>query len=146
MIRRPPRSTLFPYTTLFRSGLGAPEDDETDFGRHAEAYGSADRSQASVHVDMGHGRLLRREGRRAERSSRGSVRSGTIIESGREERALIKAGDVVGDESRGTQAMVEDFDLNLSAVGVTREGKLYAEFGGAIERVGIVRKQNVRHV
>src|SRR2546427_5927116 len=24
MIRRPPRSTLFPYTTLFRSGHGAP--------------------------------------------------------------------------------------------------------------------------
>src|SRR5688572_30993378 len=24
MIRRPPRSTLFPYTTLFRSGLTAP--------------------------------------------------------------------------------------------------------------------------
>src|SRR2546422_7187523 len=27
MIRRPPRSTLFPYTTLFRSQLGADEDD-----------------------------------------------------------------------------------------------------------------------
>src|SRR3712207_7181167 len=26
MIRRPPRSTLFPYTTLFRSGLAAPLD------------------------------------------------------------------------------------------------------------------------
>src|SRR3989440_6274762 len=25
MIRRPPRSTLFPYTTLFRSGRGAEE-------------------------------------------------------------------------------------------------------------------------
>src|SRR3712207_7693289 len=25
MIRRPPRSTLFPYTTLFRSRLGLPE-------------------------------------------------------------------------------------------------------------------------
>src|SRR3712207_8173173 len=25
MIRRPPRSTLFPYTTLFRSGPGHPE-------------------------------------------------------------------------------------------------------------------------
>src|SRR3712207_7511015 len=25
MIRRPPRSTLFPYTTLFRSGYIAPE-------------------------------------------------------------------------------------------------------------------------
>src|SRR5688572_31292272 len=24
MIRRPPRSTLFPYTTLFRSGVGSP--------------------------------------------------------------------------------------------------------------------------
>src|SRR5260370_15106226 len=24
MIRRPPRSTLFPYTTLFRSGTGGP--------------------------------------------------------------------------------------------------------------------------
>src|SRR5256885_8986132 len=27
MIRRPPRSTLFPYTTLFRSGLGGVEGD-----------------------------------------------------------------------------------------------------------------------
>src|SRR2546430_11666312 len=25
MIRRPPRSTLFPYTTLFRSMIGAPD-------------------------------------------------------------------------------------------------------------------------
>src|SRR3712207_7461682 len=32
MIRRPPRSTLFPYTTLFRSGLQADVDD----GRDAE--------------------------------------------------------------------------------------------------------------
>src|SRR2546429_6757355 len=31
MIRRPPRSTLFPYTTLFRSdGLGIPLDDLRD--------------------------------------------------------------------------------------------------------------------
>src|SRR2546425_2153450 len=29
MIRRPPRSTLFPYTTLFRS-LGAPQDAERE--------------------------------------------------------------------------------------------------------------------
>src|SRR5256885_7231282 len=27
MIRRPPRSTLFPYTTLFRSGISAPFGD-----------------------------------------------------------------------------------------------------------------------
>src|SRR3712207_6944829 len=28
MIRRPPRSTLFPYTTLFRSGLSASTDKQ----------------------------------------------------------------------------------------------------------------------
>src|SRR5690349_22876640 len=35
MIRRPPRSTLFPYTTLFRSG-GAPDAEEIAVaaGRH----------------------------------------------------------------------------------------------------------------
>src|SRR3712207_7806017 len=27
MIRRPPRSTLFPYTTLFRSDVGFPAED-----------------------------------------------------------------------------------------------------------------------
>src|SRR2546427_7326526 len=36
MIRRPPRSTLFPYTTLFRSHLGA---DRADRGVDAGARG-----------------------------------------------------------------------------------------------------------
>src|SRR2546425_7251482 len=31
MIRRPPRSTLFPYTTLFRSYRGAGRVEATDF-------------------------------------------------------------------------------------------------------------------
>src|SRR3712207_9023670 len=31
MIRRPPRSTLFPYTTLFRSGINLCD---TDLGNH----------------------------------------------------------------------------------------------------------------
>src|SRR2546422_4113235 len=30
MIRRPPRSTLFPYTTLFRSGQGDRADDQIE--------------------------------------------------------------------------------------------------------------------
>src|SRR5437868_10559729 len=35
MIRRPPRSTLFPYTTLFRSGFGRPNGrkDVVVFGK-----------------------------------------------------------------------------------------------------------------
>src|SRR5688572_7786858 len=48
MIRRPPRSTLFPYTTLFRSGYGRGgrmkiEKDEVEIlsgVRHGEALGS----------------------------------------------------------------------------------------------------------
>src|SRR3989454_6846570 len=33
MIRRPPRSTLFPYTTLFRSHPGYPPDHQLRGGR-----------------------------------------------------------------------------------------------------------------
>src|SRR3712207_8942248 len=37
MIRRPPRSTLFPYTTLFRSILAYVT--EKRFSKHPEAFG-----------------------------------------------------------------------------------------------------------
>src|SRR3712207_8301501 len=36
MIRRPPRSTLFPYTTLFRSNPPPPEDAVTRIRRKLE--------------------------------------------------------------------------------------------------------------
>src|SRR3712207_7291683 len=36
MIRRPPRSTLFPYTTLFRSAARHPEEEEVQDGEEAE--------------------------------------------------------------------------------------------------------------
>src|SRR2546430_4443646 len=35
MIRRPPRSTLFPYTTLFRSVIGRLNDRDADRLQHA---------------------------------------------------------------------------------------------------------------
>src|SRR3712207_7106860 len=37
MIRRPPRSTLFPYTTLFRSSIGG----QAVRGEHRNAFGGA---------------------------------------------------------------------------------------------------------
>src|SRR2546430_6098077 len=40
MIRRPPRSTLFPYTTLFRSRVAAPRPlVERALAAYAQAYG-----------------------------------------------------------------------------------------------------------
>src|SRR3989475_5955172 len=77
MIRRPPRSTLFPYTTLFRSHLGAvldaPQPEvptlhpdvlltrEDAFGVEAAAFvrhGQLDRAAAPRHADA----LARRAG------------------------------------------------------------------------------------
>src|SRR5712664_3486260 len=69
-----------------------------------------------------------------------------IIDCCAKERALVEAGDIVGDESRGAEAMVENFHLDLAAVGVAGEGKLDAELGCAIEGIGIVREENVGHV
>src|SRR5258707_11304953 len=46
MIRRPPRSTLFPYTTLFRSGVQTDVSDEKSAGEMArrtiERFGRID--------------------------------------------------------------------------------------------------------
>src|SRR5438874_9953057 len=51
MIRRPPRSTLFPYTTLFRSdsrefGNPARRSDRTRRGRPRRSHGGGGRSLA----------------------------------------------------------------------------------------------------
>src|SRR3712207_7773745 len=53
MIRRPPRSTLFPYTTLFRSQLVDPERVETRQREHHLGLGP----QAGVGRPQ-HGQLL----------------------------------------------------------------------------------------
>src|SRR2546430_6223133 len=56
MIRRPPRSTLFPYTTLFRSRRvleHAPEGVEID--RRGAMIGGRSRSQAAQVLDPGPG-------------------------------------------------------------------------------------------
>src|SRR3712207_7530741 len=47
MIRRPPRSTLFPYTTLFRSWFG--DDDRSGRGRERSDHRSDDRQRSQDH-------------------------------------------------------------------------------------------------
>src|SRR2546427_5949501 len=55
MIRRPPRSTLFPYTTLFRSGVHAQgqEDQSGDDGRVADGV-EAQRLRVAFRHDPDH--------------------------------------------------------------------------------------------
>src|SRR6266404_8837815 len=73
-------------------------------------------------------------------------RGSALVDGCREKRALVEAGDVIGDEARGAEAMVEDFHLDLAAVGVPGERKLDAKLRGAIEAVRIVRKKDIGHV
>src|SRR3712207_7822711 len=56
MIRRPPRSTLFPYTTLFRSDQGRPRDDQGGAGPQQVAVGGDRRRVDRDHDGAGEGR------------------------------------------------------------------------------------------
>src|SRR5256885_2486378 len=50
MIRRPPRSTLFPYTTLFRSGVQeGEENEEPDGGNNFDAKHQLNRDAGNIH-------------------------------------------------------------------------------------------------
>src|SRR5690242_20976413 len=55
MIRRPPRSTLFPYTTLFRSGDIAEHGAEDDRVLSLAAQPTAAGRTAAVPIDEGRG-------------------------------------------------------------------------------------------
>src|SRR3712207_6889858 len=72
MIRRPPRSTLFPYTTLFRSLLGPPARGGGDDGLPGAPPGHAAVLLLLRQEDRPHpGGLLRRlRGRRDRKSTR----------------------------------------------------------------------------
>src|SRR3712207_8858476 len=80
MIRRPPRSTLFPYTTLFRSEADVVELDDgvgvAAVGDVAVALADGEAGRAAVHEEGGDaplgasGRLLRSEEHTSELQSR----------------------------------------------------------------------------
>src|SRR2546429_6844178 len=62
MIRRPPRSTLFPYTTLFRSIVA---NDDGARAKHGAGVGQ--RFEVQGHVNQGSRQVAgRRAGRRSE--------------------------------------------------------------------------------
>src|SRR5438034_8799003 len=68
MIRRPPRSTLFPYTTLFRSGLVPPP------GGRLGALAADDHGEVREGGGAGRAGLARRCHDPADRARRGQSR------------------------------------------------------------------------
>src|SRR5258708_24666438 len=55
MIRRPPRSTLFPYTTLFRSWTGSPTNETSRDIVQKELLGDpAERDRKSTRLNSSH--------------------------------------------------------------------------------------------
>src|SRR4051812_49849457 len=81
MIRRPPRSTLFPYTTLFRSySFTYPGG----VGRHAEAL--ADRFVAAGHD----ARLLRSEEHTSELQSHVNLVCRLLLEKKKQTKTTLK--------------------------------------------------------
>src|SRR3712207_7291448 len=68
MIRRPPRSTLFPYTTLFRSSADEVTRLGTAFNRMVAALSASRERQARLVADASH--ELRSEEHTSELQSR----------------------------------------------------------------------------
>src|SRR5260370_10028193 len=77
MIRRPPRSTLFPYTTLFRSGEGGYDDTRGLCGDCEVAGGGGVTAGARVKRE----RISSRGGRRKECRSRRSEEHTSELQS-----------------------------------------------------------------
>src|SRR3989442_1799095 len=70
MIRRPPRSTLFPYTTLFRSALGAGQHQPGRcLARLGGAAGGELLQQSDMGTEQGRRRLLGQHDRSEEHTS-----------------------------------------------------------------------------
>src|SRR2546422_4112070 len=55
MIRRPPRSTLFPYTTLFRSLVRENVAEQVGRHDHVELRGIDDEDRKSTRLNSSHG-------------------------------------------------------------------------------------------
>src|SRR2546427_1567604 len=57
MIRRPPRSTLFPYTTLFRSALLELHADALGGSLHGETGGRRQGDRKSTRLNSSHSQI-----------------------------------------------------------------------------------------
>src|SRR2546430_9775959 len=91
MIRRPPRSTLFPYTTLFRSDLGVAGGDGVLGGRPLEDVGHRvghhDLDADCVNPDL-HPLLRRSEEHTSELQSQSNLVCRLLLEKKKKKRIM----------------------------------------------------------
>src|SRR3712207_6888052 len=78
MIRRPPRSTLFPYTTLFRSGM---RHEEHGVGRGREIPAGDRRAVPELNLRWGKDRGAAAVPQQCDRSGCGQDRKSTRLNS-----------------------------------------------------------------
>src|SRR5579863_7894144 len=115
--------------------LCAAQGEERDLRRHAEANGRADGAETAIDVERG-------------RLARGCAGPSVLVPERRPytQRPLVQARDIRREELRRAEAMIEDLDAHLAAMGMPGELQLDAELGGAREGIWIVREQDVRHI
>src|SRR2546427_8759807 len=81
MIRRPPRSTLFPYTTLFRSGaIVAPVLIDQDRGLRRLILGARGQPRLHVHEHVGQRAVRRSEEHTSELQSQSNLVCRLLLE------------------------------------------------------------------
>src|SRR5256885_15983698 len=144
MIRRPPRSTLFPYTTLFRSGAGG----ERARMRADEAGGAAARADSAVVAGKARPRgtfpHFRRAGdfifvsgtsaRRADDSIAGAQRDATgrtVLDIRTQTRAVLEnIRDILASAGASLADVVEVSAYLVSMGDFNLYNEVYSEFFG----------------
>src|SRR2546422_2639176 len=102
MIRRPPRSTLFPYTTLFRSDRGCV------FRSHSVSFGGAltrneinavlSEDRKSTRLNSSHGYIsyavfcLKKKKNKKHTAQKNTIDTHITLECGRERTSLVDVG------------------------------------------------------
>src|SRR5437868_7521528 len=99
--------------------LCGTQGEQRDLWRHAQPDRRATSAGAAIHV---------------ERGAPGSRSQWAV----RRKRALIQSGGVVGNEFRRADAVIEDLDFDLAAVGVAGKSQLNAQLARPRKRIGIV--------
>src|SRR5215467_4178777 len=106
------------------AGSGAAQYQQGNFRRYAQPHRRTHGSETAVHIDC-----------RMRALQRGSMQK--LLRRygpGRSEKwPHVQAGDIVGDEPRRAQTVIENLHLNLPAMGVHRKRKLHAQLRSAVK-------------